>query len=494
MLHAPADLVAPSFEWCPPSVGTDGPDAVALAGAAGLFLDPWQAYALDRILATDEHGLPAAFECALIVPRQNGKGSLLEALSLYWLFAEQAQLVLHSAHQFKTASEAFRRIQALLSAPDLAPEVGRVLTGAGSEAVELVSGPRLRFVARSAGSGRGFTAAKIILDEAYAVDDQEMAALLPTLATQRGAQIVYTSSAGMATSEYLRRVRDRGRGGGDPALCYLEWGGTATCPRRCAHDPQDPLCQLNDQDLWRAANPGIPHRLGVGFVAKERRALSPESFARERLGVWDEPESGAETIPVKAWLSRVDPGSAIVGGRVLALDVAPDRRTAAIAGAGRRVDGATHGALVEHAAGTAWVVPRLLELIERHRPLSVVLDGASPAAALLPELLAAGLTVRSETNPRGELVVMSARDMGAACGGLFDAVAGDAPSLWHRGDPILTAALAGAARRDVGDGGWAFARKRSDADICPLVAFAEAVWGLSTAPAEPEYEIAQSIY
>jgi hypothetical protein len=128
------------------------------------------------------------------------------------------------------------------------------------------------------------------------------------------------------------------------------------------------------------------------------------------------------------------------------------------------------------------VVPRLVELRDRHDPLSVVLDGASPAAALLPDLVAAGFTVRSESNPHGLLVVMGARDMGQACGVLHDAVAGDEAWVWHRGDPILTTALGGAARRDVGDGAWAWARKRSDADICPLVAVTEAVWGLSTAP------------
>jgi hypothetical protein len=36
-------------------------------------------------------------------------------------------------------------------------------------------------MARSKGAGRGFTGHKIILDEAYALDDKHMAALFPTL-------------------------------------------------------------------------------------------------------------------------------------------------------------------------------------------------------------------------------------------------------------------------------------------------------------------------
>ena len=481
----PADVVAPTFESAPPSVESDGERATRLAEAAGLVLDPWQRYALDRILAVDERGLPAAFEAAVIVPRQNGKGSLLEALSLWWLLAEQAPLVLHSAHEFKTASEAFRRIRALLAgSEEFSAEVDRTLTGAGSEAVEFVSGPRLRFVARSKGSGRGFTAAKVILDEAYAIEAEEMAALLPTLATQPAAQIVYTSSAGMASSDHLRAVRDRGRRGGDPSLCWLEWGGRATCPAKCGHDLDDPDCALNDEALWRAANPGAGIRVSLEFIAKERRALDPASFARERLGVWDEPDGAAETIPLSRWKARADASSrpAASSPRVLAFDVTPDRSAASIAGAGYREDGAADLALIENRPGTSWLVPRLVELREQHKPACIVVDGAGPAATEIAALRDARITVRTEANPRGLLVVTGVQDMSRACGQLYDAIAGDSPSAWHRGDPIVQQALVGAARRDIGDGGWGFGRKKSDANIAPIVALALAAWGLSSVP------------
>ena len=476
-----AELVRPTFEWCPPSVDTDGPAAAELAASAGLHLDPWQRYAVDRILAVDERGLPAAFEAAVIVPRQNGKGSILEALTLHWLMVEEASLVLHTAHEFKTASEAFRRIRGLLNgSDDLAGEVDRVLTGAGSEAVELVSGPRLRFVARSKGSGRGFTAVKIILDEAYAVEAEEMAALLPTLATQPAAQIVYTSSAGMASSDHLRSVRDRGRAGGDPALCWLEWGGVAQCPPKCDHDRDGEHCALNDRALWRNANPGTATgRTTMAFLGKARRSMTPEAWAREFLGVWDEPAAAVDTIPLTGWDARTDPASTIVGQRVIAVEVATDASSSAIAGAGLRADGGEHLALVDHRRGTSWAVPRVLELLERPDVAVVVVDPGAPGAMLLPDLRAAGLRVRTEADPSGELALMSTRDAGAAAGMLRARVAGDAPSAWHRGDPILHDALAAAGRRPIGNGGWGFDR-RGDADITPIVAVAEALWGLVT--------------
>ena len=69
----------------------------------------------------------------------------------------------------------------------------------GDEGVELTTGQRLRFVARSRSSGRGFTGDCVILDEAFNLNAEDMAALLPTLAARPNPQVWYASSAGMAT-------------------------------------------------------------------------------------------------------------------------------------------------------------------------------------------------------------------------------------------------------------------------------------------------------
>jgi hypothetical protein len=47
-------------------------------------------------------------------PRQNGKGGIIEARELWGLFIGGEKLILHSAHEFKTAKEAMRRIEELL--------------------------------------------------------------------------------------------------------------------------------------------------------------------------------------------------------------------------------------------------------------------------------------------------------------------------------------------------------------------------------------------
>src|SRR5262249_56902333 len=122
------------------------------------------------------------------------------------------------------AAEAFLRIRHLIEgSPEFSAEVSRIRTTTGAEAVELKDGKRLRFVARSSGSGRGFSSDLVILDEAYKLGDQEMAALLPTLNARPDPQVWYTSTAGSPESVQLGRGGGRGVAGGGPGPGGVEW-------------------------------------------------------------------------------------------------------------------------------------------------------------------------------------------------------------------------------------------------------------------------------
>lgn len=278
-----------------------GRRAVALASHAGLDLDPWQRFVLESGLRR-RGGKWAAFEVALIVARQNGKGSVLEALELAALFLyPDIRLILHSAHQFKTAAEAFLRVRALIEDnPDFDSKVARVRTAAGAEAIELKDGKRLRFVARSSGSGRGFTSDLVILDEAYELGDQQMAALLPTLSARPDPQVWYTSTAGGQDSIQLGRVRARGVAGGDNSLAFMEWSADED-----DHDPADPAD-------WALANPGLGIRIAPEYIEREMAALGPDAFARERLSIGDYPAGDAgewEVVARDAWAACEAPGA-----------------------------------------------------------------------------------------------------------------------------------------------------------------------------------------
>jgi hypothetical protein len=90
----------PRLESLPPRVSSAGREAVELAAAAGLYLDDWQQYVLEGMLGEDADRKWSAFEACLIVPRQNGKGSILEQ-GARQSAAVQQRLILWSAHEFR---------------------------------------------------------------------------------------------------------------------------------------------------------------------------------------------------------------------------------------------------------------------------------------------------------------------------------------------------------------------------------------------------------
>lgn len=444
----------PRVSSVPEGDDSAGVEAVELAGAAGLILDEWQRLALraflrERVTAGGVRW--SAFECGLVVARQNGKGAVLEARELAGLFLFGEQLILHSAHEFKTAQEAFRRVLALVeNSDDLRKRVARVRTSHGEEGIELRSGQRLRFVARSTGSGRGFSGDCVILDEAMVLPESALGALLPTLSARPNPQIWYTSSAGHAGSDVLRSVRDRGRRGDSPSLAYLEWSAD---PRLAPDDPQG----------WVQANPSLGIRISEDHVRREFEAMPVPEFGRERLGIWDEPAAHDSALSVQAWQGCADPRSRALDPVSFGVDVSPDGASS-IAVAGARADGLTHLELVEARPGTAWLPRRLGELYQRWSPSCVVLDAASPAGALLPDLERVGVPVTR----------VAGREMAQAAVAFSQLVAEG--RVRHVDQPAVNAAVAAVKRRVVGDL-WAFGRRGSFVDISPVVACALASWG-----------------
>lgn len=442
-----------------------GQEAAELAESAGLFLDPWQRFVLDVSLRERADGRWAAFEVGVVVARQNGKGSIIEARELAGLFLMGEDLLLHSAHEFKTAEEAFRRIRSLIEdTPDLARHVKRVTTSHGQEGIELMSGARLKFVARTGGSGRGFTADLLVLDEAFNLGAESMAALMPTLSARPNPQIWYTSTAAMATSTQLHRLRRRALGlvPGDDRLAYLEWSAA----------------DADDADGVEQANPGLGIRIDPDFVEVERRSMPSEIFRRERLGI---PDAALDVLDDRVlseddWGGCVDVGSQPGDRLAFGVDVSPDRSSTAIAVASRRSDGCVHVEVVRESPGTGWVVDEIVELHRRHKPFGWILDPGSPAGSFIPRLAEHGIVP--------ELV--SSRELGQACGALFDAVV--QRRLRHLDQARLNVAVAGGKRRSLGDA-WAWARRDSSVSIAPLVAATLAFWLADRDTAPPSVEL-----
>lgn len=388
------------------------------------------------------------------MPRQNGKNGVLEMRELFGMVG-MGEKFLHTAHEVKTARKAFLRLASFFENerqyPELARMVKEVRRTNGQEAIVLDNGGSVEFVARSKGSGRGFTVDVLVMDEAQDLSEDSLAALLPTISaapTGNPQQIMTGTPPGpRAVGEVFTRVRDAGVLGQDHRLGWLEWSVKGEV-------------DLDDRSLWAATNPALGTRLGWDVVADERAAFDDETFGRERLGMWADGSASAVFGP-GAWEScRVGlPSGLVIGG--LAVAVSYDLSKAAIVAAAVEGD-RVHVKPLQHGPGTGWVAARAKELQVRHN-VAVAVDPFGPASDLIPELERAGVHLRQ----------FKTAEVLDSCAAIFKRV--QDRLLGHDDYSELNDAVKAATKRTVGDR-WAWGRKQSSADISTLEAATLAAW------------------
>jgi phage terminase large subunit-like protein len=463
----------PRLEHFPLYATTAADDAIDLAEIAGLNLDPWQQYVLRGSLGEGSNGKWSAFRVALMVPRQNGKNALLEARELAGMFLFGEKLIIHTAHEHATARESMLALMNRVKAcPELLAQVkgfdgdvDRDIQGmktGNDPGITLKNGNRLAYRARSKGSGRGFTGDLVVLDEAYALKLDEMAALLPTMAAKSMAgnpQVWFTSSAGMVDSDLLASIREQGINKTSDRLAYYEW----SAEEEAASD---------DVESWYQANPGLGIRISEEFVRDEYATLaentgSDEQFKRERMGIWAK-IGGESAIPAKAWAACS--GDPVVNETPttvsFAVDVPPSRDSATITMAGDLGEGLSSIVTIDRRPGTDWVAQRLRELQEAWSPVAIVVDAGAAAGSLLPEIRR--LRVRT--------LQVSYKDLGQACGRFFDAVMQE--QISHSNQDELNDAVDSSTKKTINDTMFVWNR-RNAGDISPLVSATLALHGLT---------------
>lgn len=455
LVSRPKGAEQPRICTHPPSVASSGDDAADFAAKYGLVLDPWQRLALRVAMGERVGGRWSAGEVGLIVPRQNGKGSILEARELYGLFV-LGETIVHTAQLFKTAGDAFKRVKRIIEgSPALKRRVAKTLDSPVEKSFELhprkgeKEGAKLWFLARGKNQGRGLTKMDaVVFDEAYDLSDAEMEALVPLMTTSRNPQIWYTSSAGLAHSVVLSGIRQRGIVGAK-TLAYMEW--SVPQPK-----PGEPLPDPDDLELLAMANPALWTRVTEQYLDIERGAFAnnPRGLCRERLGVFDDVIGESPPVfPEGAWGNTKDAGSALQGVPSFGVEVAQDRSWACIGAAGPRPDRLVHVQVAENHPGTDWVPAKLVELgVEE-----VAIQPNSPAGSLIPAIEAAGIRVET----------LSGIDYAAACGHFYDLVRDR--GLRHLDQGEVDTSVEGATKRVTPEGAWVLERK-GDIDISPLVA------------------------
>jgi phage terminase large subunit-like protein len=190
--------------------------------------DEWQRFVLEDWLARGgKGGKFASLTCGLSVPRQNGKNAILEMRELFGI-VQLGEKFLHTAHEVKTARKAFIRLASFFENerkwPELAELVKDIRRTNGQEAIVLTNGGSVEFVARSKGSGRGFTVDVLVCDEAQELSDDALEALMPTTSAspQQNPQWIFTGTppGPTANGEVFSRTRDDALSGKSSRLCW----------------------------------------------------------------------------------------------------------------------------------------------------------------------------------------------------------------------------------------------------------------------------------
>lgn len=446
---------------------------------------PWQGDTADVALEIDPAtGLLVYRVVIITVPRQSGKTKLELGVATHRCVTWPSQVVTYTAQTRLKAREKWEddHLKTLSASPFMS--LFRPRKTSGMEAILWSNGSKYGIEATTEKAGHGDTLDLGFIDEAFAqVDARTEQAMKPAMITRPQPQLWIVSTAGTETSVFLREKVEMGRAlaaaGVTEGVCYIEYSAPEDA------DPADPA-------TWWACMPalGIMREDGAGVTEAAVRAdfqsMKLGEFRRGYLNQWvDAIPDEWLVIPKDVWMSlREDP---VAHGRVaIAVDVSPRvpgrEVQGTVAASWRRPDGVTDVEIIRRQEGTAWIPEFTAALVRRHRPCATVIDAVGPAASLCDEIEALGV----------EVVRPNMREVVQACGQFFDAVL-LSRTLRHGGDPALDAAVAGALKRDLGDG-WAWDRKGPDVDISPLVACTLASWAHSKfASRQPPYDLLRSV-
>lgn len=501
-------LVEPRVANIPKYDRSAGRAVVDLMAGIGRPLDAWQAYAIEHGLGQNAMPDMSGFEwsapqCGCWVPRQNGKGDIATALELGWLFIFKETLIVHSAHEYKTAQELYLRIKGVVEENEdvFGKFIKRFWQANGEQGLELNKWPdgrpgsRLRFMARTNKAGKGFSAPKLVLDEAQELTEQMMKAILFVMSAQMNPQIWFFGTPPEEDDAWIYNVKEAGEDG-DPQTLWLDWGmETIDTNDRAA-------CELmREPDEWRRRNPslGLVRPNGTGLresaLQGELRLLGPgKAFAMDRLGMWlpRKRTEGDSSINPEVWYSRRTDFKIKPDPVAIAFHVNARRTHATISFAGM-TNGKWRVGIIDHRPGTAWLLPRLAEIKQQYNVVAFTVDAKSETT--IDDLKGIGIykpaTEDKEDKIRGPkpgmLILPTAGDVATSFGMLVDAANND--EIVHHNEPPLNAAISVPPRPLAG--GSTFDHRRG-IEVGPALtaggamwAYRERIWTMAERPYDP---------
>lgn len=359
-------------------VSTGWPAVRGTLGQLGISFDDWQQGAAQLILSKTADGQYATTVggVTMAIPRQVGKTFMIGWIVFALCVIYPNLTVTWSAHKKDTADETFSGMKSMAATPGMANHIDRTPDNGTEQKIEFTNGSRVIFGARERGFGRGFTKVDIaVFDEAQILTERAVDDMVPAQSVSPNALTIMigTPPRPIDPSEIFVEARRASRSGDAPDSLYIEFSADADA------DP-------DDRGQWRKANPSYPSRTKENSMLRLRRKLTPESFKREALGIWDEAGTGKAALGHDAWddlaIESPDPDWPAA---CYAVDMSNDMSKVSI-GIAEFADGSgLHLELVADAPFSEEGVPAVVDwLWERcKRRIPVVIDGYSPAKGVL---------------------------------------------------------------------------------------------------------------
>lgn len=455
-----------------PDRRTDGAAAGKVARRLGVQLMPWQRHVLDVSgELVDDPDVPGqlvhAYDTVIITVGRRGGKSLLTLVKLLTVaVAARGRRAWYTAQSRGDAAMTLRDewIPAIAASP-----LGPVIKPRESNGTEALLIPArssiVRLFAPTPTALHGQSGDVIVFDEAWSHslargNDLQIAAR-PLMATRPGAQQFILSAAGDADSTWWTTQLDIGREAAAAdigrGVAHFEWSADA--------DGLD----LDDRRTWQESHPAARHpgnpagTIPMSWFESEHDR-DPDQFRRLYLNITDRTSSTASPLDPEHWSTLAVPAPDRAAGVVtFGVECGADQSSTSIVAA-VHVAGVTVVEVVDYRPGHGWAIPRLIELVDAWNVHAVGLDPGGPAGALLAPLQTAGVPV----------AVAQLRDVTAAAAQFVEAVA--TGQIRHVPHPMLDAAVAGARRRNIGDGAWTWGRRDTDTDSSPIGAAGLARW------------------
>ena len=401
--------------------------------------------------------------CGISVPRQNGKTGLVQGRSNAGMLLYNEKII-YTAHLQKTSTETFEEMAVFFDTPKLSKYVKDIKTAIGREQIILKSGARIKFLARTRSGGRGQHGDLLIFDEAQELDDDQQASFLPAISASLNPQTILlgTPPEPQSPGTVFRAIRDRALAGETRGMAWAEFS-------------VDEIGDVTDRKRWAMTNPALGRRILESTIAGECEQMSPDTFARERLGWWTPIVEKKEDLAIDAQIWDACRSTELKpdGKTAYGVKFTVDGSAVCLCGAVVPQTGPARISLIDMqptGRGMSWLANWLNE---RYRTAAcVVIDGRNGADVLIDK-------IADTWRIKGSVIRPGAKDVLASVGTLTDAL-NERTVTWYAPQEVLRDSALTSVKRPL-SGGWGFGGENS----APIEAAALALWGAKTSKRDP---------